>query len=63
MAGSSTASRRLRPMTRSGTCGKPSSLITVFRTASWTLFRGANANPSPLAASCLERSSGASRAW
>ena len=35
-------------MTRSGTRGSPSSRITVFRTASWTRSRGANAKPETL---------------
>ena len=61
IAGSSTASRRLRPMTRFGTYGSPISLIAVFRTTNAVLVGGANATPRPLAASCLDRSSGPRR--
>ena len=46
-AGSSMASWKLLPIARSATFGSPISLITVFRTRSWSLFLGANARPRP----------------
>lgn len=57
------ASWKLLPIARSVTCGSSINFITVLRTRSWDLLRGANAEASRLAAACLDRRNGASRAW